>query len=116
VDEKIKRAFEIAEFASTFSAQKQILKEEYIQNLNYYYNGGIFFITKELITFVKTLKDISTEKSTVLVDQNHTPIEILDINEFLENLLSKYYFATNEYFTRFQNLKTSRTIESVLEK
>ena len=116
MDEKIKKAFEIAELATTFSAQKQILAEEYVQNLNYYYNGGIFIINKELITFLKVIKDITNNNTIVLVDQNNTPIEVSNIDEFLENILAKYYFAHNEYYTRFQNLKTSRTVESILQK
>lgn len=116
MDEKIKKAFEIAELATTFSAQKQVLKEEYIQNLNYYYNGGIFVITKELITFLKVMKDLTNTNSLIVVDQNFTPIEINDLDQFIENILSKYFFAHNEYYTRFQSLKTSRTIESILQK
>lgn len=116
MDEKIKKAFEIADYVETFSAQKQILKEEYIQNLNFYFNGGAFFITKDLITFVKTLKDTTQSNSTVLTDVNDIPIEISNINEFLEKILSKYHYAINEYFTQFQNLKTARTIESILQK
>lgn len=116
MDEKIKKAFKIAEYAETFSSQKQILKEEYNQNLNFYFNGGAFLISKELITFIKTIKDISQDNSTILVDINDTPIEISNIDEFLEKILSKYYYAVNEYYTRFQSLKTSRTVESILQK
>lgn len=116
MDERLQKAFEIADYMSTFSAQKQIIKEEYIQSLIYFYNGGTFSINKELITFVKTLRDLTDSKEVVLVDDNSLPIEVKDINEFLEAILSKYFFAVNEYYTKYKNLKSSRTVEGLIRK
>jgi hypothetical protein len=116
VDKLLEKAFDIANYAATFSSQIKILKEEFNQNLIYYHNGGVFTITKELICFVNLLKDSSTNKNVVLVDDNQTPIEILDIDKFLEEILSKYTFAVNSYYTRLSSMKSSRTVESILEK
>jgi hypothetical protein len=84
VDEIVKRAFDIANYAETFSAQKNILKEEFNQALILFQNGGTFTITKELICFVKILIDLPNNKTAVLVDDNHSPIEIDNVEEFLE--------------------------------
>lgn len=116
MEDKIVQAFNVANYMATFSSQKQILKEEYNQNLLFFYNGGSFVITKELITFVKTIKDLTDSFSFVLPDSNDLPIQIDDISDFLDKILSKYIFATNQYFTRYNSLKSSRTIESLLDK
>ena len=116
MDAQLQKALEIADYMSTFSAQKQIIKEEYKQNLIYFYNGGTFTVTKELITFVKTIKDLQNTKEVVLVDDNDLPIDIKNIEDFLESILSKYFFAVNEYYTKYTNLKASRTVEGLIKK
>lgn len=113
MDEKIKNAFKIADQMSVFAVQKQILKEEYFQQLLFNYNGGNFLINKELINFVKTLKDLTNLMSAVIVDENSIPIEI-NIDEFLEKILSKYFFATNQYYTKFNEIKNSQIFENII--
>lgn len=113
MDEKIKKAFQIAEHMTSFAVQKQILKEEYFQHLLHFYNGGSFLITKELINFVKTLQDLTELNLAVIVDENFTPIEI-KIDEFLEQILSKYFFATNQYYTKFNESKNSQITDTIL--
>lgn len=112
MDSKVQSAFDIANYVATLSSQKQILFEEYTQNLIYYHNGGIFSASKELINFVKTLVDLEI-KTTVLVDDNNLPIDVADTSKFFEDLLSKYQFAVNGYFTKYSSLKKSRSVESL---
>jgi hypothetical protein len=116
VDEIVKRAFDIANYAETFSAQKKILKEEFNQALILFQNGGTFTITKELICFVKILVDLSNNKTVVLVDDNHSPIEINDVEKFLETILSNYNFAVNGYYTKYSAMISARSVESILDK
>lgn len=97
---------------ATLSSQKQILFEEYNQDLIYYYNGGIFTASKELINFAKTLVDLEIT-STVLVDNNNLPIDIENISKFLQDILSKYQYAVNGYFTKYSELKKNRSVESL---
>jgi hypothetical protein len=114
LDEKIQKAFEQANYMATLANQKQILKEEFHQNLIYFYNGGSFVVTKELINFTKTLVDIGNNAEAVLVDSNDIPVDVHDLNVFLENLLSIYHKAVNEYYTRYTQLRTSRTTEKLI--
>lgn len=110
---KLEKAFEIANYMATLSAQKHILKEEYLQSLIFYHNGGTFTATRELINFVKTLVDLDNLTYT-LVDDNDIPIEITDLAAFLEKVLSTYTFAVNGYFTRYSQLRKSKTVESLM--
>lgn len=116
MDEIVKRAFDIANYAETFSAQKNILREEFNQALILFQNGGTFTVTKELICFVKILADLPNNKTVVLVDDNHSPIEIDDVEKFLETILSKYNFAVNGYYTKYSQIRFARSVESILDK
>lgn len=114
MDDKIQKAFEIANYMATLTTQKQILKEEYVQSLIFYHNGGMFSATRELITFVKAIKDISNTNSTVLVDANELPIDIADLTDFLNTALSVHRQAVNQYYTAYSALRKNRTVEGLM--
>ena len=114
MDNAIEKAFEISNYMATLASQKQIYKEEFYQNLIHYQNGGSFSVTRELINFVKTLVDLGHTTNTVLIDNNDIPIEIEDLTGFMEQIVSVYYGAVNEYYSKYTQLKTSRTVESLV--
>lgn len=114
MDEKIQKAFDQANYMATLANQKQILKEQFHQNQIYFYNGGLFIATKELINFVKTLIDVDNNIGAVLVDSNDVPVDVHDLKIFFENLLSVYSKAINEYYTRYSQLRNSRTTEKLV--
>lgn len=115
MDEIVKKAFETADLMSSLANQKFILKEEFSQNLIYYFNGGSFTVTKELINFVKCLIDLGHTDHIVLVDDNDTPIDVDDSKVFLDNILNVYFNSVNEYYSKYSQLKKSRSIESILK-
>lgn len=115
MDQKIEKAFEISNLMATMANQKRILKEEYEQSLFYFENGGTFRADNSTITYIKSLKDLTKEKRLVIVDFNLTPIEILDIDKFLESLLDKHFQANNLYFSKFDVLKKNRNIKNILD-
>ncbi len=115
MDPIVQKAFDVANYMTTLSNQKQILKEEFSQNLIHYQNGGTFTVTRELINFVKTLIDLGYEEDSVLVDDNHTPISIENLKSFLEVLLEIYQSSISEYYTKYSQLKNSRTVEALVK-
>jgi len=115
VEEKIKKAFDAANFMTVLAAQKKILREEYYQSLVYYQNGGVFSVNKELINFTKTLIDLNNHGDVVLIDDNDTPILIEDLKKFLDNILSMYSSATNSYYNKISELRRNRTIEKIID-
>ena len=106
MSQNIEKAFEISNLMATVANQKRILKEEYEQSLFYFENGG---------TYVKTLKELIKESRLVVVDFNSLPIEILDIDKFLQNLLDRHFQANNSYFSKFNELKKNRNIKNILD-
>ena len=78
------------------------------------HNGGIFRITQELITFVQLLVDNDTQ-SVVLIDQNTNPIEVNDLGAFLDDIMSKYFEASNFYHVEYTKLRSARSVSSIYE-
>jgi hypothetical protein len=115
VNQNIEKAFEISNLMATVANQKRILQEEYTQSLMYFENGGSFKADNNTIAYVKTLKELTSEKRLVIIDNNSTPIEILDIDKFLESLLDRHFQANNAYFASFSALKKSRNIKAILD-
>jgi hypothetical protein len=115
MDERLEKALQFANFMVTLNNQKRSLREKYQTNCVFYQNGGTFTITKDLITFVKTLVDLNNTTDIVVIDDNELPIRIDNLNEFLSNILDQYFMATNSYYNEYENLKMNRTIEALVK-
>jgi hypothetical protein len=114
MDDKIQKAYNIANYMTTLANQKTIINQEFKQNLCYFVNGHTFTVTTGLITFIKTLIDLG-HTDFIIVDDNENPIEIKDLNEFLDNIINQYFMAVNSYHTKFSQLKKSRNVESLVQ-
>lgn len=114
MDQYLEKAFDVANYMVTLANQKRILKEQFKQNLIYFYSGSTFSVNKELINFVKTMIDVG-QTDHVLIDDNDLPVHIENLSEFLDNILSIFSSASNEYYSKYQKLKNSRSVESLLD-
>lgn len=114
MDQKIEKAFESTNYVASISLQRRILLEEYNQKLVYYTNGAAFKVDTALINFAKNLLDLGHTEDIVFVDINNLPIVVTDVQDFLDNLLSIHFEATNEYYTKYQALKASRRVEAIV--
>ena len=115
MDPIVQKAFDAANYMTALSNQKIIIKEEFLQNLIHYQNGGTFTVTRELINFVKTLIDLGYVENMVLIDDNQTPISIDHLKTFLDSLLEIYQSAISEYYTKYNQLKNSRKVEALVK-
>jgi len=115
MDERLSKAIEFSNFITTINNQKRMAKENYFQSLLYFVQGGQFTITKELITFVTLLVEKGNVENIVLVDDNDTPIEINDLEKFLEEVLTRYFESSNSYHQKYMSLSKKRDIESLVE-
>lgn len=114
MDEALEKALEFSNFSVTLNNQKRILKENYLEDLVLYHNGGKFTVTQTLLSFVSNLNLLNIDK-TVLVDDNQTPIEIINVSEFLTLVTNKYAEASNKYFDRYKELSKKRNIEGLID-
>ena len=115
MDERIEKAFEVANYMATLSNQRRVILEEYNQKLVYYINGATFRVEYNLINFAKNLIDLGHTEDIAFVDANNQPVIIKDVQDFLDNLLSVYFEAVNEYQTKFAEIKKKRNVKDLVE-
>ena len=113
MEESLEKALEFSNYYATLNNQKRILYEKYQENLIMYYLGGTFTANRELINFCTML--LSKTSSTLIIDDNKTPIEIDDLEDFTESLLHKYTEATNQYHEEYKTLSTKRSVEGLVD-
>lgn len=116
MQEQLKKALDFANYKQTFSIQRKALKEKIDAKLTYGFNGGLFRIDRNLITFVEILCANNRTSGVVLLDANENPILIDDLIAFKDEIFSRYFEATNEYFEQYQSLKKSRSVEKLLDQ
>jgi len=114
MDQRLEKALEFSNYMTTLNNQRRLLHEKYLENTVHYIHGGKFVVTLELINFFNFLLQ-RNQDSVVLVDANNTPIEITNISKFLDDILDIYFTNTNEYFAKYNEIKTKRNVEDLLD-
>lgn len=112
-DAKLSKALEFANYRLTMNNQQAQLRAKTEGLLCYSINGGSFNIDRELITFCKMLMDSGTE-SAVLMDVYNNPI-LVEIATFYEEILSRYFEVTNDYYIEYDKIRKSRKTHKVLD-
>lgn len=115
MDERIEKAFEVANYMATLSNQRRLMLEEFNQQLIYYINGATFKITPELICLAKTWIDKGFDTDVAFIDANDFPVIISDLNEFLTAITDQYLKAVNDYSSKFADLKVKRRVSAIVE-
>jgi hypothetical protein len=114
MQEDLQKALDFSNYRHTFSIQRKTLKEKIAARLTYGFNGGIFKIDRDLLTFVQVLETNGRTEGVVLLDSNENPVLIEDLSTFKDEIFDRYFSATNEYFEEYQKLKKSRSVESLI--
>lgn len=113
MDERLKKALEISNLSTVLNDQKRLLKERFFDKTIIYKNGGTFTINPELINF--TQNALSRElDSIVLVDDNTLPVEITNLDEFVDEIYDIYFSATNKYYQDYKELTKNRSVEKII--
>ncbi len=116
MDERLQKALDFSNYRQTLSIQRKTLKEKINAKLTYGCNGGIFKIDRSLITFVQMLIDQGRTENVPLIDVNENPILVIDLNEFRDEILDRYFTATFEYHEEYKKIKSSRSVEKLLDR
>ena len=114
MNERIEKAFEVANYMATLSNQRRIILEEFNQKLIYYINGATFKINPELINFTKTVLDLGHTNQVAFADANVLPVIIDDVQEFFDNIIAVYFESLNEYSTKYVEIARKRKIEDIV--
>jgi hypothetical protein len=115
MDERLQKALDFSNYRQTLSIQRKTLKEKINAKLTYGCNGGLFKIDRSLITFVQMLIDQGRTENVPIIDVNENPILIVNLNDFRDEILDRYFSATYEYLEEYQKIKSSRSVEKLLD-
>ena len=113
MDDRLEKALDFSNFMVTLNNQRKLIYERFLENSVYYEKGSKFVVNKELINFCHTLLQ-KKQISANFIDDNNTPIEIEDLEEFLDKILNVYFTSINEYLVKFNEIKEKRTSEGLL--
>lgn len=114
MDERLQKALEFSNYNLTFTNQKQNIKNRVNQIKIVHVSGGVFSAEPALISFIKTLMDTGLTES-VIVDDKENPIEVKNLNDFFQTLISAYTSATTEYEAEYAKLKKMRSIKKIMD-
>jgi hypothetical protein len=115
MDERIEKAFEVANYMATLSNQRRIILEEYNQKLVHYVNGATFQVSPQLISFTKTMIDSGHTSNIAFVDSNNFPVIVDNVQIFFDSITSIYIEATNDYADKYAKIKGKRKIAEIIE-
>jgi hypothetical protein len=114
MDERVEKAFTVANHMATLSNQRRIILEEFNQKIVHYANGATFKITPELITFTKTVLDLGYTTDVAFLDSNNLPVIIQDVKEFFDNIVSIYFESLNAFAVEYNAIKLKRKVEDIV--
>jgi hypothetical protein len=98
-------------YRNTFYNQQKIIQQRFKDQCVIAQGGGLFFITPD---FLASLKDIKEESQWAL-DMNSNPILIQNVANFYDRAYNVYYTALADFGTSYNQLKSQRSVESILE-
>lgn len=110
MDDRLKKAIEFSNYRVSLFNSKENIKIKVDSMLTYAINGGVFKASIELINFTRLVTDTGRD-SVVLIDINNNPIEITNVTDFHDELMSRYFQATNYYHTEYMKLKKARSVK-----
>ena len=113
MDQRLKQALEQADLRLVKLRHIEQLRLKLEQELVYAFNGAIFDITPELISYIDALQNADLREGMVL-DRNKRPVFIDDLSSFKRILVAKHQKALRIYGEGFHQVANARTIEEVL--
>lgn len=98
-------------YRNTVVQQIKILEQKFKDQCVISQDSGLFYITAEFLTSINNI----TESSQWVLDMNQKPIYIQNIANFYNRAYNVYYTALADFGTSFNQLKSQRSVESILE-
>lgn len=111
----LSKALEFSNFQHSVTLQRKSLKEKNESRLTFGYSGGVFKIDQSLISFVNTIISKGRSERVVLLDMNSNPILVENLDSFLNEILERYYESTLLYYEEYQNIKSKRSVEKLID-
>jgi len=91
--------------ATDYQINRRILREKILTELHVTYNGGMFLVTRDLMSFLSTWPD----NRLFIEDIYETPIEV-DRNELLSQCQQRYQAVMNSWHQQHAELRKIRKL------
>lgn len=98
-------------YRNTLARQSNILKQKFMDQCVMDWNGGLFLVTPEFLTGLRMIQ----QPAEWVLDMNQNPIWIPQVEFFYEQAYNVYYTALSDYGTTFNQLKSQRSVETILD-
>jgi hypothetical protein len=98
-------------YRTAFTQQTKILDQKFKDQCVVAWDGGLFLVTPEFLAGLKLIK----QPAEWVLDMNQTPIWIPQVEFFYEQAYNVYYTALSDYGTAFSQLKSQRSVETILD-
>lgn len=108
LDQQLEEALSFAQYQTTLTQQRRLLKEQFETETIVAYNGGLFKITQEWLGgFDKT--------SIWLLDMNGNPVVVADPEDLYQQASTAYKAALAKYGDAYQLLRRQRSVKLLTE-
>jgi len=114
MDERLEKALQFSNFRMILATRQENLKLLMNNKLMLSYEGGMFKITQDLISFIGILL-AANEKEFIFIDVNDIPILIKDLGDFYHLAVEKYKKVLQQYYQSYQKLNDARDIRKVID-
>lgn len=113
-DDRLERALEFSNYVATMSNQKENIKNRVAQLQLVHYNGGTFKADPTTISFIKTLMDLG-HTDAILFDSKQNPVNVKNLKTLLEDLVSAYFSAAQEFDVEYSKMRKARSIKKIMD-
>lgn len=114
MDERLEKALEFANYRTTLSNQKRNIRSRMQVLQAVHYNSGSFYADERTIGFINALVAVG-KTDAIVIDTKDNPVEVTDLLEFRDLLVSAYTEATNEYKVQMDKVKRARNIKKIMD-
>lgn len=113
MDKRLEDALAFGKYRETLENRKQALQRRLEAMLVVHYDNGMFVANQETISFIGTMV-ASGYKDGIVLDVKNKPVEISDLEEFKNKLMTTYFTATNEYSSEMKQLTKARDVRKAM--
>lgn len=114
MEERLSKALEFANYRQTLNTQLHKIRVRTEGLLMISKNGGTFKVNQELICFLDLLQRRGIRQAPLL-DINNSPIQIDDVEKFLDEVSSRYFEVSNDYLREYETVRKSRNVKTILD-
>ena len=106
----LEKALEFSNYQSSLKQKKDILRQKFNDQCIYAQNGGLFLLDFKWLAGIASIK----ESSQWIIDMNGNPIWVNDVQNFYKSSYETYIEALRQFGESYQELKSQRSIKSLV--